>query len=268
MVRASVDACAWQTACAGTLIRDRLGRAMSDDRWRLPDEPCLRGADSVAALAAVRFRAGVNAACWPRRLTGDFAQVVAALEARLASDGDGVVQIDEVALAALALDDRGAAAVQTVHDDLRALEALGLQPELSLVRAYRRADPGAVIGTDVCSWHVDRAPHELDTWLCTYHGAPSLGLPPDHARALVDDPACRARLRAEFGGDEGDAFDDFLREHSYDLHYAPIAGARAWSFGVGNLWRIATAWPGSPAPPCVHRAPDDVPGQRRLLLIC
>jgi hypothetical protein len=57
---------------------------MTDDRWRLPDEPCLRGADSVAALAAVRFRAGVNAACWPRRLAGDFAQVVAALEARLA----------------------------------------------------------------------------------------------------------------------------------------------------------------------------------------
>ncbi|MEZ4400845.1 MAG: hypothetical protein R3B06_12545 [Kofleriaceae bacterium] len=63
---------------------------MTHDRWRLPAEPCLRGVDSFAALAAVRFRAGVNAACWPRSLAGDFGQVVAALEARLATDGDGV----------------------------------------------------------------------------------------------------------------------------------------------------------------------------------
>ena len=244
---------------------------MSPERWRLPAEPCLRSVDSFAALAAVRFRAGVNAACWPRDLGGDFGQVVAALEAALPAAptaGDGVVSIDDAELAALSLDDDGALAVQAIQRDLRALASLGLEPELSLVRAYPRADRDAVIATDVCSWHVDRAPHELDTWLCTYHGAPSLGLPYDQARAFIDEPACRARLRAEFGGDEGDAFDDYLREHSYDLHYAPIAGARAWSFGVGNLWRIATAWPGSPVPPCIHRAPDDIPGQRRLLLIC
>ena len=241
---------------------------MPHDRWRLPAEPCLRGVDSFAALAAVRFRAGVNAACWQRGLVGDFAQVVAALEAQLAADGDGVVRVDEAALAALTLDGGGEVAVQVVLGDLRALAGLGLRPEVSLVRAYPRADRDAVIGTDVCSWHVDRAPHELDTWLCTYHGAPRLGLPHDQARARVDDPACRARLRAEFGGDEGEAFDDYLREHSYDLHFAPLAGARPWSFGVGNLWRIATAWPGSPVPPCIHRAPEDVSGQSRLLLIC
>jgi hypothetical protein len=125
-----------------------------------------------------------------------------------------------------------------------------------------------VIATDVCSWHVDRAPHELDTWLCTYHGAPSLGLPYDQARAFIDEPACRARLRAEFGGDEGEAFDDYLRERSYDLHFAPVDRTRVWSFGVGNLWRLATLWPGCPVPPCVHRAPDDVPGQSRLIAIC
>lgn len=241
---------------------------MTDERWHLPAEPSLRGVDSFAALAAVRFRAGVNAACWPRRLAGDFGQVVAALDAMLATDGDGVVRVEEAALDALALDAGGEAAVSTVRADLRALDDLGLRPELSLVRAYPRADRGAVLATDVCSWHVDRAPHELDTWLCTYHGAPSLGLPPDQARAHVDDPACRARLRAAFGGAEGEAFDDYLREHSYDLHFAPLAGARVWSFGVGNLWRIATAWPGSPVPACIHRAPDDLPTQSRLLLIC
>jgi len=241
---------------------------MTPDRWCLPAEPYLRGVDSFAALVAVRFRAGVNAACWSRNLAGDFAQVVAALEAELATDDDGVVQVDEAVLAALALDADGEVAVQTLRSDLCALEDLGLQPELSLVRAYPRADRGAVISTDVCSWHVDRAPHELDSWLCTYHGAPSLGLPYDQARAHVDDPTCRARLRTEFGGDEGEAFDDYLREHCYDLHFAPLASARVWSFGVGNLWRIATAWPGSPVPPCIHRAPDDVAGQSRLLMIC
>lgn len=241
---------------------------MTHDRWGLPAEPRLRSVDSFAALVAVPLRGMVNAACWPRRLDGDFGAVVAALEARLTPDGDGVVQVAEAALAGLALDDDGKAAVQTLRGDLRALDELGLRPELSLVRAYPRADRAAVVRTDVCSWHVDRAPHELDTWLCTYHGAPTVGLPNDQARAHVGDPACRARLRAEFGGDEGEAFEDYLRERCYDLHFAPIASARAWSFGVGNLWRIATAWPGSPVPPCIHRAPDDVPGQSRLLLIC
>lgn len=241
---------------------------MTHPRWCLPAEPHVRGVDSFAALAAVRFGAGVNAACWARSLLGDFGQVVAALEAWLPSDGEGVVPIEDATLDALALDGAGEAAVQTLRGDLRALDDLGLQPELSLVRAYPRADGGAVVATDVYSWHVDRAPHELDTWLCTYHGAPSLGLPYEQARAHVDDPVCRARLRAEFGGDDGEAFDDYLRERCYDLHFAALAGARPWSFGVGNLWRIATAWPGSAVPPCIHRAPADVPGASRLLLIC
>jgi hypothetical protein len=113
---------------------------MSPERWRLPAEPCLRSVDSFAALAAVRFRAGVNAACWPRDLGGDFGQVVAALEAALPAAptaGDGVVSIDDAELAALSLDDDGALAVQAIQRDLRALASLGLEPELSLVRAYR-----------------------------------------------------------------------------------------------------------------------------------
>ena len=58
-----------------------------------------------------------------------------------------------------------------------------------------------------------------------------------------------------------------LHENCYDLHYAPAASARPWSFGTGNLWRIAVDWPGSPVPPCIHRAPVTLSGQPRLLLI-
>ncbi len=40
------------------------------------------------------------------------------------------------------------------------------------------------------------------------------------------------------------------------------------SFGLGNLWRIAVDYPGSPVPPCIHRAPITRPGRPpRLLLI-
>ena len=78
----------------------------------------------------------------------------------------------------------------------------------------------------------------------------------------------RARLLARFGGDDGEEFRAWLSENFHDLHYVPVAQARPFSFGVGNLWRIAVAWPGCPVPACIHRAPEDLPGlPGRLLLI-
>ena len=60
----------------------------------------------------------------------------------------------------------------------------------------------------------------------------------------------------------------YLNENFFDLHYAPLPQARPFSFGLGHLWRIATEHPGSPVPPCIHRAPATLPGQPpRLLLI-
>lgn len=121
---------------------------------------------------------------------------------------------------------------------------------------------------DVYSFHADSAPVAAETWLCTYAGAPSEGLRNDEALRRVDIPATRAELLRCFGGPDGDDFREFLRDHCYDLHYAPTANARPFSFGVGNLWRIAVEYPGSPVPPCIHRAPATLPGQPpRLLLI-
>ncbi len=111
---------------------------------------------------------------------------------------------------------------------------------------------------------------EADTWLCTYYGSPSEGLPNEQAQRRVDIPEIRAEL-LKFLGMQGDdaEFREALREHCFDLHYAPLPHARPYSFGVGHLWRIAVDWPGSLIPPCIHRAPETLPRQPpRLLLIC
>ena len=71
-----------------------------------------------------------------------------------------------------------------------------------------------------------------------------------------------------YGGADDAGFSAWLTERCYDLHYAARPGAQIFSFGFGNLWRIATQCPGSPVPPCIHRAPVTRPGQApRLLLI-
>ena len=100
------------------------------------------------------------------------------------------------------------------------------------------------------------------------HGRSSEGLRNDEARRCVDIPETRAELLKLFGQEDNEEFLEFLNENCYDLHYVGLPGAQPFSFGFGNLWRIAVDYPGSPVPPCIHRAPDNLPGQPpRLLLI-
>ena len=71
-----------------------------------------------------------------------------------------------------------------------------------------------------------------------------------------------------YGGEDDAGFREFLADWFYDLHYMPLPSAQPYSFGTGNFWRIATEHPGSPVPPCIHRAPLTLPGMAtRLLLI-
>lgn len=235
------------------------GRVMSF----LPAYHRIRQAGSFAELAAARFTDGVNALCWPRVLTGDFAEVVARLGA-----GEGIDVVDEVRLKELAVSAGGEAAVATILADLKRLRELARDPVLNCIHGYARdEEPGPVV-TDVFSWHADSAPVEADTWLCTYHGSPSEGLGNEEVVRRVDVPGTRAELLKLYGGADDEGFRDFLHEHCYDLHYAPVPGARPYSFGLFNLWRIAVDWPGSPVPPCVHRAPATIIGQPRLMVIC
>ncbi len=228
-----------------------------------PGHPRIRTVDSFAELIATPFAGGVNALCWPRALPGDFSEVVAAL-----GDGEGIVPLDEARLNALALSAAGRTARDFMLADLALLRAHGLAPELNCIHGYTRDDDHAAVPTDVYSFHVDSAPIDAATWLCTYHGPASEGLRNEDAQRRADDPATRITLLHEYGGADDTGFREFLREHHYDLHYAPLPHAQPFSFGLGHLWRIAVDWPGSAVPPCIHRAPPTRPGEpARLLLI-
>lgn len=226
------------------------------------DDPSLRVVTSFEALVATPFRDGVNAVCWARDLQGDFDEVVE----KLGTDDD-ITSIDEARLRSLELGPAGRQAVTALLADLDRLRAIGEEPTLDCVRRYPRDHDGPV-ATDVHSFHKDSATAPVDTFLCSYTGASSEGLRNQEARRLVDVPAIRALLLERFGGVEGEAFTAWLRENSFDLHYEALPGARPFSFGLFNLWRIAVQYPGSPAPACIHRAPEYSPGQLpRLLLI-
>lgn len=228
----------------------------------IPNYFRIRTVHSFAELVDAPFADGVNALCWPRTLQGDFGEVVGRLES-----GEGIVGIDEARLDSLELSAAGRAAREVLRTDLQQLRERGLAPELNCIHAYPQDEPDAIVPVDVLSFHADRAPVEASTYLCTYFGAPSEGLANEDARRHVDIPATRAALLRDYGGADDEGFRDFLAENSYDLHYAPSPSAVPYSFGVGHLWRIAIAWPGNPVPPCIHRAPVQLPGQPRLLLI-
>ncbi len=218
---------------------------------------------SFAELLSTPFVNGVNALCWPRALAGDFAEVVAQLGA-----GEGIVPLDEARLLALRVSPAGRVAIDQMLADLRLLRDHDLDPALNLIHGYPRDEEPGPVATDVFSFHADSAPVRADTWLCTYHGAPSEGLRNEDAQRRFDIPETRAALLEIYGGPDDAGFREFLNEHCYDLHYAALPHAQPYSFGRFNLWRIATDHPGSPVPPCIHRAPatglDDPP---RLLLI-
>lgn len=218
---------------------------------------------SFDELVATRFGGEVNALCWPRTLQGDFGEVVQHL-----TQGDGIESLDDGTLRGLPLSAAGHAAVDTLIQDQQYLRSAGVSPVLDCIHRYPRDDEGGIVPTDVYSFHADSATVETDTYLCSYTEASSEGLRNEEAQRYIDQPEIRAELLRRFGGTDDEAFRDYLRESCYDLHYLALPGARPFSFGLGNLWRIAVQYPGSPVPPCIHRAPATVPGRPpRLLLI-
>ncbi len=229
----------------------------------LTDYPRIRRVQSFREIVKTPFAGGVNALCWSRDLAGDFGEIV-----RLIGPGEGIISLNEDRLRSLPVSAIGRVAVDQLLADLRLLRGHDLDPVLNCIHGYPRDEAPGPVPTDVFSFHADSAPVPTDTWLCTYLGPPSEGLRNEDAQRRVDLPVTRAELLRQYGGADDDGFREFLRENCYDLHYAPGPLARPFSFGQGNLWRIAVDFPGSPVPPCIHRAPAQVDGQPpRLLLI-
>ncbi len=229
----------------------------------IPDHPCVRIVGSFQELLSTPFSGAVNALCWPRTLAGDFNEIAAVV-----GPLEEITTVDDESLLDLSLSAAGRLARDILLADQKLLRDAGLDPSLDLVPAYpRETEPGPV-PIDVYDWHADSANTVADTFLCSYTVASSEGIANHEAICRVDIPETRAALLKLYGGRDDASFAAWCNSHCYDLHYAALPHAKPYSFGFGNLWRISTQCPGSPVPPCIHRAPLTHAGQPpRLLLI-
>jgi len=213
-------------------------------------------------LVSTPFHGEINAICWTRQLIGDFSEIVKKLEVN-----ENITLINQEDLLDLQLSEQGQLAREILLNDLKVLKAHGASPILNLIKCYDRDDSYPFFPTDVYSYHVDRSPISTDTFLCTYYGEPSEILPNSHAEQKVLVPEIRNELKKLYGGAD-EAFESFLSEHFFDLHYRAKPHASPISLGLGHMWRLAVDYPESQVLPCVHRAPKEKSGETRLLMIC
>ena len=228
-------------------------------------QPSLETVKQVASfeeLITTNFAYSMNAICWDRTLEGDFSEIVNKL-----TDIDNTIQIDEEQLRQLLLSPKGQLARKTLLQDFQQLKAIGASPELNVLKNYERDEDYAVFPKDVYSFHVDRSPIPVATFLCTYFGDSSEIVSNSDAVQKILLPEIRSELRKLYKGTE-EGFDAFLIENFYDLHYQTNQNAKIIQLGVGNLWKLAVDHPKMKVAPCIHRAPEEKSGQKRLLLIC
>lgn len=227
-----------------------------------PEEKQIHYVNTFQELVSTPFHGMINAICWTRNLTGDFAEIV-----NKVSLNENIMELDEEELREMELSEQGNVAREILLNDLKLLKAHGAAPILNLIKCYDRDDNHPFLPTDVYSFHADRSPVPTDTYLCTYYGEPSELVSNAQAQQKVLIPEIRNELKKLYGGpDEG--FETFLSEHFFDLHYSANPTAQPVNLGLGKLWRLAVDHPESEVLPCIHRAPLEKNGQTRLLLIC
>ena len=213
-------------------------------------------------LVATPFQGNTNAICWTRELIGDFGEIVDQIEVN-----DNMVELHPDELHELVLSEQGKLARDILLHDMKLLEAHGASPTLNLIKYYERDDSYPFFPTDVYSFHVDRAPIAADTILCTYYGECSEILSNVQGTQKILIPEIRDELKKIYDGAEDD-FESFLSENFFDLHYQAKPDAQPIKLGVGHICRLAIDHPESKVLPCLHRAPKEKNGQKRLLLIC
>ncbi len=216
---------------------------------------------SFTQLVETPFKGNINAICWNRTLKGNFAEIVEKFQFQ-----GTIKEVTKKQLLKLKLSDEGEKARTLIINDWELLENHGSMPVLNIINQYERDDSFPFFPTDVYSYHVDRSPIPSDTILCTYYGDASEIIPNAKAQQKILIPEVRAELRKLYAGDEK-GFENFLKDHFFDLHYESKANSEPLNLGVGNLWRLAIDHPKSNVLPCIHRAPIEQSG-KRLLMIC
>lgn len=217
---------------------------------------------SFEDLVSVPYTGSINAICWKRELVGDFAEIVNKINTK-----ENIFELDEEDLYALELSEEGKVAREILVGDLARLRDHGASPILNLIKCYDSDGTSPYFSTDVYSYHVDRSPVPTHTFLCTYYGDTSEILPNAQAQQKVMVPEIREILKKQYGGPD-DGFENYLKEHFYDLHYQVKPGGGPIALGLGHIWRLAVDHPEMEVLPCVHRAPKEQNGKSRLLLIC
>jgi hypothetical protein len=213
-------------------------------------------------LICTPFQGNINAINWSRELKGDYKEIVEAI----VFEGN-LIEINKEDLLALNLTEQGEIARNVLLEDLKLLEDHGASPTLNIIKYYDRDDYYPFFPTDVYSFHVDRSPVATDTFLCTYFGSTSELIPNEHAIQKITIPTIQEELK-KLHTDQTISFEDFLKENFFDLHYSATDDSEPLRAELGHMWRLAVDHPESKVLPCVHRAPMEENGQKRLLLIC
>ncbi|QTE24025.1 hypothetical protein [Polaribacter cellanae] len=228
----------------------------------LPLENQIKCVESFYDLLSTDFHNKINAIYWKRALIGDFGEIVHKI-----SFQENIKILNEDELLKLQLSENGELAREILLNDLKVLKDHGAKPTLNIIKNYERDTDFPFLPTDVYSFHVDRSPILVDTFLCTYFGEPSDIIPNSKATQKILIPEIREELKKLYDGNDA-GFEAFLSEYFFDLHYALKPNAKPISLGIGNLWKLAVDCPESKVLPCLHRAPKEKKGQSRLLLIC
>lgn len=208
------------------------------------------------------LKGAMNAICWKRDLVGDFAEIVGKVELN-----GKITELTVEVLQSLDLSEQGQLAREIIVNDFQLLSSHGASPSINVIKSYERDNDFSFISTDVYSFHVDRSPIPVDTFLCTYYGDASDIVPNSQVIQKILVPQIRTALKKLYDAEE-EGFESYLIENFFDLHYELLPHANLTNLGNGNLWRLATDYPNSEALPCVHRAPNESSGQLRLMLIC
>jgi hypothetical protein len=218
--------------------------------------------NNLYELINTSFKGTRNAICWKRELKGDFEEIVNKINAN-----ENLFEIEIQDLLDLELTSDGNIARTTLIEDLNFLKEQGLSPSLNIIQSYQKDENALVFPTDVYSFHVDRSPIETSTILCTYFGEASEILPNKEAIQKIQIPEIRLKFKEEYSLLDAE-LENFFKENYFDLHYQAIPNAHPINMQKGNIWRISVDFPHSPSLPCIHRAPYENIGQKRLLLIC